>query len=387
MFSKQASRLLTRADRQALHLQWLRNGQRKRCFHASSRHRAAERSDEPGTSPPPNAPKRGPTRQQRAAMISEEVQMLQRDHPSPSFSEADPNTLRPAGASQTVDPGAVGEDVPARRMGENDTTTQEGPQAQGAARVVAADEDVPDSTGLARGVRSPHDAVEEPQAGGAAVLDGREAQAPVGEVTEVPRSTTPAPAQANTSQTPHQPEPISANDLLLSNSTPATMAGAGPESIINERINTIANAGMLDDTRSIGYLAHRLMDGQLVRFHSKEEKAAVEEAAKKIAEERTRATYKVRERFDNTKQPTHKFAPLPKSVLQEMANSNAAGRYRGYGLLHGKRDSSKRPLLNNISRLALQNGTYLQNDRVRFLAKVRSLLPKPAPPKQKAKKA
>src|ERR1700750_1820039 len=104
-------------------------------------------------------------------MISEEVKMIQRDHPSPSFAEADPNTLRPPGAGQTVDPEAVGENVPAGRMGENDVPTQEGPLAQGVGRVVRANEDVPDTSKLATGVRSPHDAVHEPREGGKSVLE------------------------------------------------------------------------------------------------------------------------------------------------------------------------------------------------------------------------
>lgn len=105
-------------------------------------------------------------------MVSEEVKMIQRDHPAPTFSEADPNTLRPPGAGQTVDPEAVGENVAPGRMGANDTPTQEGPLAQGVGRVVDAAEDaVADTTKLARGARTPHDSVTEPTQGGASVLD------------------------------------------------------------------------------------------------------------------------------------------------------------------------------------------------------------------------
>ena len=119
-----------------------------------------------------SAPRRGPTRQQRAALISEEVKMIQRDHPAPTFSEPDPDTLRPPGAGQTVDPEMVGKNVAPGRMGANDKPTREGPTAQGVGRVVNASEDVvADTTKMARGVRSPHDTVTEPTKGGPSVLD------------------------------------------------------------------------------------------------------------------------------------------------------------------------------------------------------------------------
>ncbi len=312
--------------------------------------------------------------------------MLQRDHPSPSFGEADPNTLRPPGAGQTVDPETVGQHVPPGRMGENHTTTQEGPQAQGVARL-AASEDVPDTTRLARGVRSPHDSVEEPADGGAAVMESNDAR----QGTDGAASTSDAVQTGHEHGTPYNPGnivvptqfipgPVRADTLLQHR--PATLAGGGPEAIIEERVNTIANAGTLEHTRGVGYLAHRLMAGRIVRFASKEERAAVQDAARKIAEQTIQTTIRKRERFDNTKKPTHKFAPLPKPVLQDMVETQVAGFYSGTQLLHNKDNDSKRPLLDNISRLALQNSTYLEDDRVRFLTKVKSLLPKPAAPKQ-----
>ena len=103
-------------------------------------------------------------------MISDEVKMVQRDHSSPSFGESDPNTLRPAGAGQMVDPEAIGEDVAPGRMGHNDAATREGVAAQGVARDIRVDEDVPDTSGLARGAKSPHDSVEDPARGGGSVL-------------------------------------------------------------------------------------------------------------------------------------------------------------------------------------------------------------------------
>lgn len=118
------------------------------------------------------APRLGPTRQQRAAMISDEVKMIQRDHPAPTFSEADPNTLRPPGEGQTVDPEALGQGVAPGRMGANDTPTQEGPTAQGVGRAVDSSEaSVADTSRLARGARTPHDSVTEPTEGEAGVLD------------------------------------------------------------------------------------------------------------------------------------------------------------------------------------------------------------------------
>jgi hypothetical protein len=304
--------------------------------------------------------------------------MLQRDHPSPSFKEADPNTLRPPGASQTVDPESVGQDVTPGRMGENDAATQEGPQAQGAARVVAADEHVVDTTKLARDVRSPHDKVEELAEGGAAALEESSLPTAEGSVagTAITGASTPVAASTATPTAKTQ-ESVSAKELLRRHS-PATMAGAGPGSIIAERVHSLANAGMLEGDRDIAYLAQRMMNGQLMRFISNEEKAAVEVVAKRIAERRS--TQPVRVKFGNTKVPCHTFAPLPERVRQKLVRLQVAGRYP-------TTEFQDRPLLNNISKLALRNDTYLSDDRQRFIKKVQSLLPKPPAPKQTAKSA
>jgi hypothetical protein len=354
-----------------------------------------------------SAPKRGPTRQQHAAMISEEVKMLQRDHPSPSFGEADPNTLRPPGAGQTVDPEAIGENLPPGRMGENDSSTQEGPGAQGAARVVAADEDVPDTTRMARGVRSPHEKVEDPAQGGTPVMPSAAETTtqvetmPTGpaeteevdeevveeeqeeeeeeDVDEQDKTWTSKPGvlgQATAPPISVDVENASRDILLRGRWSPSTLSGSGAESIIEQRVNSIATAGMHEASRDPKYLAQKLMAGHLVRFTSKEERAATEMEAKKIAEaifNRLTASANAKGKEPPKKPPGHTFAPLRPEVRRRMVMELAAGKDPSRASL--SKQDPKRPLLNNISKATLLNGTYSDNDRLRLLHKVRSLLP------------
>ncbi|KAK3720808.1 hypothetical protein LTR37_003471 [Vermiconidia calcicola] len=316
-------------------------------------------------------------------MISEEVKMLQRDHPSPSFGEPDANTLRPPGAGKTVDPEAVGQNVSPGRMGDNDTATQEGPLAQGVGRPVAADEDVPDRTALARGARTPHDALEEPAEGGASVMDSirgedvgttttrapnqNDAYAPTSRRTSTQKSTQSVASQAI------QPKSPARAALLHGPYTPSTIAGSGFESVIEDRIRTVAEPGQSDDSRDARYLAQKLMDGQLVRFVSKQERAAVEEEAKKIAAQRAQEHTRWKKVGKDDVQPsppTHKFAPLPEAVQTSMIDKLVAGKYDQRGLWQSTANH-KRPVLDTIARMTLKN----DKDGTRLLEKVRSLLP------------
>ena len=301
-------------------------------------------------------------------MISEEVQMLQRDHPSPSFGEPDPNTLRPPGASQTVDPENIGENVGPVRMGENDTASQEGPLAQGAGAPIRADEDVSDSSKLSRGARTPHDAVEEPAAGGTSVMGATRHSGDAQRTTRLPASGNPPPTI--------QPGTPSSADLLSGTYSPATIAGAGFESVIENRMKTVAGPGQ-QDARDPRYLAQKMMSGQFVRFASREERAAVEEQAKKIAERRSRERARQKGLSSEEVQPTannYEFNPLPDGVRKAMVDRMVMGTYDPKDFLGGKQNY-KQPVLNEIAKMTLRNETYLSGDGDRFLRKVQSLLP------------
>jgi hypothetical protein len=275
-------------------------------------------------------------------------------------------------------------------MGENDTATQEGPGGQGVGRVVAADEDVPDSTGLARGVRTPHDAVEEPTEGGAAVVDAAAVDDSSSEDTRTPttrpqqvleesqagaQAYAPFATQQKISSTPSKELRTESPSKLINRYGPATLAGNGTESMVEARINSISNAGISDSDRDPVYLARKLMKGNLVRFESREERAAVEEEAKKLAKEMMQRQHDFRKRIDNLRPPRHKFAPLNSSVQQRIVNDMVAGRVQDSELLSPEKEISAAPLMEKISRMALMNDTYTRGDRARLVDKVRSLLP------------
>lgn len=297
------------------------------------------------------APQRGPTRQQRAAMISEEVKMIQRDHPSPSFGEPDPDTLRPPGAGQTVDAEAIGENVGPGRMGENDVASREGPSAQGVGRVVEEVEDVPDSTRLARGLRSPQDDVKDPAAGGTSVMDGTARSGRAGHVARPPqededadKSWTKLPTRS-TSTDAFQPEQPTRHELLHSKYSPSTIAGAAFENVIEDRMKAVAEPGQLD-FRDPQHLAHKMMSGQFVHFESREEKAAVEEAAKKIAARKAQELARRKGLSSGEVQPSpsnYELRPLTKAAQKTLVNKMVSGKYDYDGLLlgHVKEDTSK----------------------------------------------
>ncbi len=321
------------------------------------------------------APKRGSSRKQRAVMISEEVKMLQRDHPSPSFGEADPNTLRPPGAGKTVDPEAAGIDVPPGRMGENDMATREGPAGRGVGRVVARDEDVPDTSNMARGVRTPHDAVEEPASGGTSVL----AQEDTGLPTSPPLDDEAGKAFSETFDLPSDASSLemqtSLINELLDKFGPATLAGNGAAGVVQARLRSIADAGIADGDREISDLARRLLKGNIVRFESREERAAAEWEAKQIQQDMfMRAQQK--KKTNSTGPPSNpKFAPLSEKVRRSAFEELVGGQIEGKQLLGQKSDAAKTPPLEIIGMMALKNDTYTTEDRERFVAKVQSLLP------------
>ena len=334
-------------------------------------------------------------------MISEEVKMLQRDHPSPSFRDPVPDNARPPGASETVDSEAVGLNVAPGRMGENTSSAGKGPEAQEPARPIRTDDDDADSERIASRARTKDVNVEKPAenntspmkaAGGRerseAVTrpreeheddDGEEADEEEEDELDDEDNTGPRQSRQRSTQTTpsFQPESLASNELLDNASQTSTIAAANFQGVILDRIKQVTEPGQQQGRRQPAVLAHKMMRGQLVRFESQAEKAAVEEEAKYIAESLARNIARQRKLNADDVQPTpgeHAFASVPQSVRESMMKKLVQGTYDADGFLQGK-EKYKQPVLNEIAKMTLKNGTYLIPDGERLLRKVRSLLP------------
>ena len=412
MLSKRSLAALSHAERQALWLQARQRGQCIRCFHSSIRQFAEDAASQEETNKATPSPKANlvekvsarpggdsiatgtavPTkpsraRHQRSAMISEEVQMIQRDHPSPSFADSNPNmnTRRPPPTAQTINP----IDSP---MGANDPVSKEGPTAQGAGRPVATEEDAADTSIMARGARVPEEGVEEPAVGGISAMgslqEGRQ-QAP----TMEERDSTDAfdiaiglersgPAGEEAIQ-PDQS--LSKEGLLYAGHETATMASPGAQGMITDHLRLVAQPGQLGTARNTKHLARKMMSGQLVQFISEEERAATEDDASDIA--RAQADRVASQRKSGGKEArNYHFAPVSEGVRKSILDRLAAGVYDKDGLLQGK-EKFKQPLLNQVARGTMMNSTYLKADGDRFVRKVQSLLPAMQRPQQKPQQA
>ena len=415
MLAKRSLHALSGVERQAL-MHARRRGQCVRCFHASiqrgaehelSGKGASQEESDKGSSkvnlvenvqarpgPPesfdsasPHQPTKPASmqdrrRHQRSAMISEEVQMVQRDHPSPSFADANPNvgTQRNPPTAQTTNPEGSA-------MGANDPVTREGPTEQGIGKAVATDEDVPDSSGLARGARSPHEGVEEPAEGGAAVVgtpgEGRqtarlmdEGDGSMEETSVQTRRRVPVPETVEPSKS------LSREDLLHSGYETSTPAGGDMQGTILDHLRLVAHPGEQPSSeRDPQQLAVKMMAGQLVHFHSSGEKAAAEEHAKKIAQRQTQRHAQQRKISSDEAQPQpkpHEFHAVSESARAGIIDALARGLYDPEGLLQGTQKYKNQPLLNQLAQQTLKNGTYSNKDGDRFLRKVQSLLPRAA---------
>ena len=416
MLSRRSLQTLTLAERQALLHHARRRGQCARCFHAStlraadhevSGKGASQEESSKGSSkanlvenvqarpkPPDSFDSASPhqptkpagmqdrRRHQRSAMISEEVKMVQRDHPSPSFSGDNPNatTARPPPTAQTTNPGGSA-------MGANDPASREGPTGQGIGKVIATEEDVPDSSKMARGARSPHEGVEEPVEGGAAVVgtpgvgrqtvrlaeeedDAEEDEEAEEEAPIQTRVRTPAPEVVEPSRL------LSKEELLHRGYETSTPAARDPQSTLVDHFRLVAHPGeQITQERDPNLLATKVMAGQLVHFRSQGEKAATGELVRKIAE--TRAMESPKSPVEARPEAKNfNFSPVPESVRKSLIDRLAKGVYDPEGLLQGKQKYKNQPFLNQLAQQAMKNSTYMPADGDRFLRKVQSLLPR-----------
>ena len=179
--------------------------------------------------------------------------------------------------------------------------------------------------------------------------------------------------------TPYQPAAISAESLLLeTGSSTATIANSNFSGLLRDRLHTIAEPGQLPHApRSTHALAKKILGGQIVRFESEKERDAVHEECRRITGRGRNMTDQERASKGADDQHPY-FRPLSSNVKSSLIGSMVKGVYDKDGLLRGQA-KHKQPILNEIQRITMRNGTYASKDGERVLAKVRSLLPAMAP--------
>lgn len=306
--------------------------------------------------------------------------MIQTGRPSPTIGRSDSDTQPPPGVSETVDSDAIGVDVAPGRMGENDSSTEGGPSDQGAASVGGG---IEESLATAED-RSSDDAIEQLSRENIASTDS--ASPPLSNNTSAPTANigqVDETAAVKNSSTHADAAVIEPADPALKfaaprrDSTPTTSssttgwAKASQDDAITSRLHAASSISLASSFRDPAHMARLLMNGRIVQFGSHEEKAAVEEEAKKIADRRAQDPN--RQRSGQTKSPTHRFASLSAKTQRSLADKLVAGKHPGLEYLH---DASKQQQWQyNIMKMGFMNDTYLRKDRLKFVNKVRSLLP------------
>ena len=334
-------------------------------------------------------------------MISQEVRMLNRDTPSigPSHPPNDSADFEAPPAPVTP------EETPPGRMGENMPPEREGPLAQG---VGAPTSDYNDDE-VGGNIKGNMNVRADSTTGGAGLLEGqtdresatisqKKAQDPEEEENEdeaedededehddqpdmITRRPRPSPSTEATPSGPRLPLPgapfapskPTADQLIHSGTNTSTPAASNFSGIFADRFTTLSISPSADGSRDTNYLARKLLNNQLVTFTSHSERDAVNEACRLITGRGDKMTDQ--ERAAKGPDEDHPFfRPLPESVRKGLVQSLVNGVYDPEGLLAGK-EKHKQPVLNEITRMTMKNGTYLTSDSDRVLKKVRSLLP------------
>ena len=292
---------------------------------------------------------------------------------SPSAKVNGNNSPFPNAQSRTVDAQAVVGQSGSRQMGNNTSAEREGPNAQGAGRLIRAGR----GGDNVRSERSPNGAIRDPIRGGASVLDREVAES---EEIEQEDDGNAAPStqhelilleqfdKQDITAVPFEPEPVTRDHYLKLGQGGATIAAGNYEGVIEDRLRLLAEPTQ-DGFRWAPDIAARMMKGEFVSFDHEEEKAAVMAAADKYAQHRADA-YSQQKAGEVVDKPEHAFAPLPQSRSNILFDKLVRGSYT-------QPDAAphKQPLLNDIVRNTLRNSTYLENDQSKLLNKIRSLLP------------
>ena len=281
-------------------------------------------------------------------------------------------------------------------MGENENPSREGPLAQGVGREPLRpreDESMSADNQAIRGIRAPGNGVEDPQLGGASVLEGTQEE-------RLDKSAKPL-ASAETAQTarkvqrkvlhagpPFSPEDLTYENLVEVGNNSATIASNNFPGVIADRLHIVAEPGSnRDPSRDIQSLAHKIISKQTIRFNSQEEKDAVLQAVRQIIAPRSGPTDQQKAALGDTveKRINHFYwRPLRASIRTEMQEKMVKGSYDTSGIFHGQTPHNQ-PALNQIVRMTARNGSYAMKDSERFLQKVKALLPAAAAAKAPAK--
>lgn len=234
-------------------------------------------------------------------------------------------------------------------MGNNASAEREGPNAQGAGRVIRAGKGAPEN----RSERSPNGLIEEPEQ----PLEepdqdeeGLEAPSTQHELVLLEQFD-----KQDITPVSFEPEAVTKEEYLKLGQGGATIAAGNYEGVIEDRLQLLAEHTQ-DGFRWAPDIAHRMVKGGFVSFKSEEEKAAVLAAATLVN--------------DPAKAGTRTFSPLAKSNQDSIVNKLVRGTYTD-----PKATPHKQAVLNDVVRNTLRNPTYLASDQSKLLNKIRSLLP------------
>lgn len=292
---------------------------------------------------------------------------------SPSAKVPGNNSPYPAVQSRDIDADAVVGDNPSSQMGSNASAGREGPNAQGAGRVVRAGQGRAESNSE----RSPFGAVEDPEQGGARALEEsarfadeaeNEDEGPAAPSTQHELVLLEQFDKQDITAVPFEPEPVTKDAFLKLGQGGATIAAGNFEGVIEDRLRMLAEPTQ-DSFRWAPDIAARMMKGGFVSFNSAEEKAAVVDAAEKHVQKGLKA-YPQQRLGEPAGRPDHQFSPVPQKDQTALFDRLVRGTYT-----HPGSAPHKQSVLNDIVRNTLRNPTYLEADQSKLLKKIRTLLP------------
>lgn len=285
---------------------------------------------------------RRPSKKERAAIISNEVSMLQRGPPpgeptdgpgsitGTAQRDPDPPTTS-AGFTKT--PASMG----GERMGENLSAGREGPNAQGVGRVTGADENVRNEHPSSRSMRNPSQ-VQEPAEGGVSVLEAS---------TPGPLSTAARAASLGGNET---------------ETAIAESFNAGQEMSLRERLAK-AKAKGLSFRPQTPSREHLLHTGSSAATPASKDFEGV-----------------VLDRYKAGRSPVTPVAVQKGEKARTLGNQHlllqklVAGKYPT-SWLSTENGRYKQKTLNEVMKKLAINGTYLEKDADKLIEKVRPLLP------------
>jgi hypothetical protein len=275
-------------------------------------------------------------------------------------------------------------------MRENRPAKGQGPDAQGVRRLREAPlEDSPsisDGTMMKDEAGVPQNAPPESQKPLPLEADGRMSTAPT-EMSEV------LPAGMERSresqeqrkdrrlhkirqEQPKDPHEMFRTDLLHTGNGASTIGAANFAGVFQDHFKIVAEPCQTPSAeRDLDMLAKKLRSGQIVRFTSSQERRAVAGKIREYNEQWHRLTDAERKRASLSQRkpyslPGKMSAPYRGRTIDRLVR----GSYDSDGVLDGTKEY-RQPVLQQIAKATMLNGTYLGSDGDRLLKKVESLLP------------